>query len=965
MDPNRWQQVDHILNQAAGLGETERERFLRSACAGDDSLEKEVRSLLEAGQAAGSFLERPAAPEGGQISHYRILEEIGSGGMGVVYKAEDTRLGRFVALKFISESLARNPEAVLRFRREAQAASALSHPNISTVFDIDEKDGRLFLVMEYLDGETLKDRIARGPLSEPECIAYSIQIASALEAAHAAHIVHRDIKPGNLFLTADGRVKVLDFGLAQWRPPGSAAEAITSLTLAGHVVGTQFYMSPEQAAGRPLDGRSDLFSFGLTLFEMATGRRCTGAVSTGQLPAALSPLIAKCTELDPDARFQTAAEVREALEHLRSPAPLRSSLRRPLPVAAGVALVLAIAGGGAWYAVSHRGTAGPRHRVVIGAFEDPLRDLPLDTVLRTTLSAAFSGSERLETLSETRVASILRLMTLQPDTPLTPQIALEVCERAGGSAVVDTSLAPVGDRVILSVRASDCPSRRPLGEEQAETRKEDVRNSLVQVAARIRQRIESATAGAVPPQPLPEFTTRSLEALKAYQAALKTLSTSDFAKALVAIERAVELDPEFAMAHALAGRLHSDGDETELAVESMLRAYQLRDRVSEPERFFITFNYQRDVLRNLELCDQTLESWMRRFPQDSYPLSFRSGLTSVGRAEYEESLAAAHAAIALNPSAAAIAYLNGAWSALYLNRLSESKAFDAQSAGRGLSSEEWVILRYWLAFVEGDRAGMERQSANKSLLQGVVPFHTSLFAAYEGRVHEARLLARSAVDMAAHARMKERSALFAGGFAAWEALYGNRAEAVALAHEALQTARNPDAGFPIALALAWTGSAGEARRIISDMARSRPEDTLARFLYIPILNAVVARNNGQAARAVEISQASAAFDFAQSGSILVGPFGAGYLPFVRGLAYRDLGRHAEAAGEFRRIVDHRSIILGDPMGALAQLELGKALKRSGDRNGAAAALKAAIENWKRADPDFRPLAEAKAELAGL
>lgn len=964
MDPNRWQQVDRILNQAAGLGETERERFLRSACAGDDSLEKEVRSLLEAGQAAGSFLERPAAPEGGQISHYRILEEIGSGGMGVVYKAEDTRLGRFVALKFISESLARNPEAVLRFRREAQAASALSHPNISTVFDIDEKDGRLFLVMEYLDGETLKDRIARGPLSEPECIAYSIQIASALEAAHAAHIVHRDIKPGNLFLTADGRVKVLDFGLAQWRPPGSAAEAITSLTLAGHVVGTQFYMSPEQAAGRPLDGRSDLFSFGLTLFEMATGRRCTGAVSTGQLPAALAPLIAKCTELDPDARFQTAAEVREALEHLRSPAPPRSSLRRALPVAAGVALVLAIAGGGAWYAVSHRGTAGPRHRVVIGAFEDPLRDLPLDTVLRTTLSAAFSGSERLETLSETRVAGILRLMTLQPDTPLTPQIALEVCERAGGSAVVDTSLAPVGDRVILSLRASDCQSNRPLGEEQTEARKEDVRNALMQVAAKIRQRIETATAATTPPQPLPEYTTRSLEALKLFQASLNTYFNSDTAKGLVAMTRAVELDPEFAMAHAFAGRFYSDSGEMGLGARSVTRAYELRDRVSEGERFFVTYNYQRDVLRNLELCSQTLESWMRRFPQEGRPLSFRSGLTSVGRAEYEKSLASARASILLDPRGA-IAYVNGAWAALYLNRPSESKAIEAQSAAQGMRPDEWAILRYWVAFLENDRPAMERQFADKALLQGQVAFHTSLFAAYERRVRQARLLARGAVDGATQANMKERASLFAAGFAVWEALYGNRAEAVARAHESLQIARGPDSDFTAALALAWTGSTDEVRRMISDLARTRPEDTPVKFVYLPVLNAILARQDGQPARAVELTQLSAAFEFAQTGPSLVGPFGTGYLVFLRGLAYRDLGRHAEAAGEFRRIVDHRSIILGDPMGALAQLELGKALKRSGDRNGAAAALKAAIENWKRADPDFRPLAEAKAELAGL
>ena len=592
MDNDRWNHVDQLLQSALDIPAVERDAYLRNACGGDQRLEEEVRSLLAAHDRADSFLAAPAidlaarelagerSDDGSQaggdpligqtLSHYRIVEKLGGGGMGVVYKAEDSRLHRPVALKFVSEELSRDPEALSRFAREAQTASALNHPNICTIHDIGEQDGRSFIVMEYLEGTTLKERLAAGSLSLNTLLDVGIQIADALDAAHSAGIIHRDIKPANIFIASRDRVKVLDFGLAKMRASTTPQADVTTIagTRQGVVMGTAAYMAPEQARGEAVDHRADIWSFGLVLYEMVKGTRPAPAVRLRvEESPELERVISKCLETDRELRYQHAADLRTDLERLRGGAGSTTGRKRPLAATharcdsssarppsstAVVAGVRSISAAGA--------TLTDKDTIVLAEFTNTTGDPVFDDTLRQGLAVQLQQSPFLSLISDERIRRTLPLMNQPADARLTPDVARVVCVRTGGAAVLQGSIAALGSQYVLGLRATNCATGDILADEQAQaSRKEDVLSTLSQIATRFRTRVgESLATIEKDSTPLEEATTPSLEALQAYSAGCKAGLPGSKVRALPLFQRAVAIDPEFALAHAHVGFRYSE-----------------------------------------------------------------------------------------------------------------------------------------------------------------------------------------------------------------------------------------------------------------------------------------------------------------------------------------------------------------------------------------------------------------------
>ena len=637
-------------------------------------------------------------------------------------------------------------------------------------------------------------------------------------------------------------------------------------------------------------------------------------------------------------------------------------------IAAAVIVVLA-AGAVAWRSFGHRSVLTETDTIVLADFANSTGDSVFDGTLRQGLAVQLEQSPFLSIVSEQQIQHTLRMMGQSPDAKLTPEIARDLCQRTASAAVLEGSIATLGNQYVLGLRAEACRTGRVLDEELVQAaKKEDVLSTLSQVASKFRSRVgESLATVGKYDTPLAEATTPSLEALKAYSIGWKLAWSKGGDAGLPFFKRAVEIDPNFAMAYAALALMYGATGESNLATENIRKAYELRDRASEKERFFILAYYDGRGTGNQEKAHQTCEAWAQIYPRDREPHAFLSGFVDLVLGKYDEAGKEAQRVVELDPDGG-LGYFQLGRHFVFVNRLNDAEETVRRAAGHKIEHPFLSLLRFDLAFLKGDAAATQREVAAAQGKPGVEDWLSDRQAsalAYSGQMQEAGNWSQRASNLAQQAGHRERAALFEIRFALWEAFAGNASMAKRTATSTLELANNRETRYGAALAFAMSGDGSKAQSLANDLERDFPEDTSVRFYYLPAIRASLALNHGDSSKAVEFLQTAVPYELGMPRSATFADFGALYPVYVRGQAYLAGRQGAEAVKEFQKIVDHRGIMAGDGFGALAHLGLARADAMQGDIANALAAYNDFLTLWKDADPDIPVLKKAQAEYAKL
>jgi serine/threonine protein kinase/Tfp pilus assembly protein PilF len=1038
MTPERWKKIGEIYHAALELSPSQRDSFLDGACAGNEELRREVESLIAAEGHAGDFLQAPALKDAAEIltpeesptlvgkkfGNYRILSRLGVGGMGEVYLARDNRLNRQVALKLLPSVFTNDSHRVRRFEREARAVSALNHPNIIIIHEIGKAEGLHFIVTEYVDGQTLRQRMTSEDLRLPAVLEITTQIASALAAAHNAGIVHRDIKPENVMVRRDGLVKVLDFGLAKLNEPQNTeqtryntdapTEFLTN-TDPGVIMGTPRYMSPEQARGLALDARTDLFSLGVVIYEMVAGRPpFTGETSTDVIvslvseepkpldaPAELRRIVSKALRKDREARYQKASDMLSDLKNLQQSIETGMTLERghwPTEPGGGIQLtekgmvetrevglvdrssskpprgwisshwhgvlvtlaVLVIAIAGLFFYSNRRTVLTEKDTILLADFENKTGEDVFDGTLKQALAIQLEQTPFLNLFPEDRVRETLRYMNRQPDERVTREIAREICQRQGIKAMLFGSIARLDRNYTLILEAFNSQTGETVASAIAEAEgRDEVLRALGRATKQLREELGESLASIQKfDTPDEQATTSSLEAFKAWSRGVELNLSGKGMEAVPFYRHAKELDPDFAKADVSLSMAYSNQGQLDLAAEYAAKAYALRERVTEREKFDIASNYHSLSTGDLIQAIEVVELWRQTYPRDYGP---RARLSSLYRlvGDVEKALSASREANQLNPRAY-VPYVNMGTSLVKLNRFDEARVVIDEALALQLATMTSRRDLYQIAFLNGDTATMKQliDWATGKPEENWVWFWQAQAALYAGQLQQAQNFNRRAVSLI-ELQNPERAARFRAEAILLDAVCG--ACRLARSHARPPSSMRISLQSPIppiastALALALCGEAVQAQSIADEVARRNPQSTLANMIWLPVIRAAIELRRGHVDQAIQSLQTVSRFE----------PGADFWSPYLRGQAYLVQGKGQEAAAEFRRILDHRGWDVMSPLYPLAHLGLARAFVLTGETALARKSYQDFLSIWKDADEDFPLLREAKKEYERL